>query len=165
MGYITYGKTHSKRGQAEIVPDDERIKVIGTHEKLKTQEEHDWIVEWLAKSRVVNPNGRRNLFPLSGLLHCEKCGYKMQFKVGFSKQREEYWSVLCNHFYKDGSKCEQKGKLLDNDFYEAFWERIVHVDANQLREIELHGNRFNETQALIKVKEQELAKQKRALEK
>lgn len=41
LGYITYGKTRTKRGQVEIVPEDERIKVMGTHEKLKTQKEHD----------------------------------------------------------------------------------------------------------------------------
>ncbi|MGI2295428.1 recombinase family protein [Paenibacillus sp. GXUN7292] len=26
LGYITYGKTRSKRGQVELVPEEERIK-------------------------------------------------------------------------------------------------------------------------------------------
>ncbi|WP_268988407.1 hypothetical protein [Paenibacillus polymyxa] len=39
-GYITYGKTRSKRGQVEPVPEEERIKVMGTQEKLKSPEEY-----------------------------------------------------------------------------------------------------------------------------
>ena len=87
LGYITYGKTRTKRGQVENVPEEERIKVMGTHEKLKTQEEHDAIVERLVKNRLMNPNSRRNIFPLSGLLYCEKCGCRMQFRVGQSKKQ------------------------------------------------------------------------------
>jgi hypothetical protein len=48
----------------------------------------------LAKNRLVNPNGRRYILSLSGFLYCEKCGYKMLFKVRYSKQRGQYWSVL-----------------------------------------------------------------------
>jgi site-specific DNA recombinase len=84
LGFITYGKTRSKRGQVEIVPDDEQIKVMGTHEKLKKQEEHDQIISRLLKNRMINPNARRFTLPLSNLLYCEKCGYKMQFKVGYT---------------------------------------------------------------------------------
>ncbi|WP_164684980.1 hypothetical protein [Brevibacillus reuszeri] len=54
---------------------------------------------------------------------------------------------------------------MDDDFYNALFERIIHVDPNILREIELHGNRFNNTKAIIQVKEQELMKHKRAMEK
>jgi site-specific DNA recombinase len=73
----------------------------------------------------------------------------MQFKVGYSKQRGQYWSALCVRSYKDGSRCEQKGKILDDDFFNALYDRIIHVDPNILREIELHGNRFNDTKAII----------------
>lgn len=66
--------THSKRGQVELVPEEERIKVMGRHEKLKTPEEHEVIMERLLKNRMLNPNSRRNIFPLSGLLYYEKCG-------------------------------------------------------------------------------------------
>ncbi|WP_342424860.1 recombinase family protein [Paenibacillus sp. FSL E2-0178] len=63
LGYITYGKTRTKRGQVEIVPEEERIKLMGTHEKLKTQEEHDAIVERLVKNRLMNPNIEEIYFP------------------------------------------------------------------------------------------------------
>lgn len=50
LGYITYGKTRTKRGQVEFVPEEEQIKAIGVHEKLKSQEEHDAIKERLVKT-------------------------------------------------------------------------------------------------------------------
>lgn len=55
--------------------------------------------------------------------------------------------------------------MLDEGFYNAVFERIINVNPNILHEIELHSNRFNDTKAIIEVKEQELTKQKRALEK
>lgn len=45
-------------------------------------------MEQLAKNRLVNPNGRRYMLPLFRLLYCEKCGYKMDFKIGYSKHVE-----------------------------------------------------------------------------
>jgi site-specific DNA recombinase len=94
----------------ELVPEEERIKVMGTHEKLKTPEEHEAIMERLLKNRMLNPNSRRSIFPLSGLLYCEKCGSRMRFRVGENKKQGQHWSALCYHQYKDGSKCEQRGK-------------------------------------------------------
>ncbi|MEK3723579.1 hypothetical protein [Paenibacillus sp. FSL H8-0034] len=54
---------------------------------------------------------------------------------------------------------------MDAEFFSALYDRIIQVDPNILREIELHGNRYTDTQAIIEVKEQELKKQKRALDK
>ncbi|MFC5405519.1 recombinase family protein [Cohnella soli] len=165
LGYITFGKTRTKRGQVEIVPDEERIRAMGNHEKLKTPEEHEKIIERLTKNKLINPNARRNVLPLSGLVVCEKCGHRMQLRVGYGKGKGKYWTLLCNYVYKDGSKCEQKGKQLNDDFYNALFERIIHVDPQILKEIEIHGVRFNDTKVIIEVKEQDLNKQKRALEK
>jgi hypothetical protein len=92
LGYINYGKTRSKHGQVELVPEEERIKVMGTHEKLKTPEEHEVIMERLLKNRMLNPNSRRNIFPLSGLLYCEKCSSRMRFQVGENKKQGQYWT-------------------------------------------------------------------------
>ncbi|WP_158081768.1 zinc ribbon domain-containing protein [Paenibacillus selenitireducens] len=149
----------------ELVPEEERIKVMGAHEKLKTPEEHEAIMEQLLKNRMLNPNSRRSIFPLSGLLYCEKCGSRMRFRVGENKKQGQYWSALCYHQYKDGGKCEQRGKVMDADFFNALYDRIIHVDPNIIREIELHGSRYNDTETIIEVKEQELKKQKRALDK
>ncbi|WP_339294464.1 hypothetical protein MKY82_23335 [Paenibacillus sp. FSL W7-1279] len=55
-------------------------------------------------------------------------------------------------------------EVMDVDFFNALYDRIIHVDPNILWEIELHGSRYNDTQT-IEVKEQELKKQKRALDK
>ncbi|KHL91840.1 hypothetical protein QW71_32600 [Paenibacillus sp. IHB B 3415] len=89
----------------------------------------------------------------------------MQFRVGQSKKQGQYWSALCYHHYKDGRKCEQKGKVLDEEFFDALYERIIKVDPNMLQEIELQGRGYNDTKTMIAVKEQELQKHKRALDK
>lgn len=85
--------------------------------------------------------------------------------MGENKKQGQHWSALCYHQYKDGSKCEQRGNVMDADFFNALYDRIIHVDPNILREIELHGSRYNDTQVIIEVNEQELKKQKRALDK
>ncbi|OMF89471.1 hypothetical protein BK147_25060 [Paenibacillus sp. FSL R7-0337] len=149
LGYITYGKTRTKRGQIEFVPEEEQIKAIGTHEKLKSQEEHEAIKERLVKNRLMNPNGRRNLFPLLGLLYFEKCGCKMQFRVAYSKSKGQYWNTLCYHHYKDGRKCEQKGKALDEEFFNALYDQVIQLDSNIIRDIEMHNNGFSDTEAII----------------
>lgn len=102
---------------------------------------------------------------LSGLLYCEKCGSWMRFRVGENKKQGQHWSALCYHQYKDGSKCEQCGKVMDADFFNALYDPIIHVDSNILREIELHVSRYNDTQTIIEeVKEQELKKKKPVLD-
>ncbi|MGG4144986.1 zinc ribbon domain-containing protein [Paenibacillus algorifonticola] len=102
---------------------------------------------------------------MSGLLYCEKCGSRMRFRVGENKKQGQHWSALCYHQYKDGSKCEQRGKVMDVDFFIALYDRIIHVDPNILLEIELHGSRYNDTKVIIEFKEQELKNQKQALDK
>ncbi|WNS44737.1 zinc ribbon domain-containing protein [Paenibacillus sp. MMS20-IR301] len=99
------------------------------------------------------------------LLYCEKCGSRMQFRVGKSKKQGQFWSALCYHHYKDGSKCEQKGKVLDEAFFDTLYERISNVDPIILQEIEQQGRGYNDTKIMIAVKEQELQKHKRALDK
>lgn len=165
MGYIVYGKTKSKRGRVEIVPFDEVIRVQGSHEVLKTEEEHNQIIAKLAKNRILNPNARRNELPLSGLLHCGKCSSKMAFRVGYSKGRGQYWSTLCVHRHKNGKRCEQTGRILDDYFFDALYEKIVKVDQQVLESLDSRNQEDESNRALINVKTKELEKQKRALDK
>lgn len=67
------------------------IHLMGTHEKLKTPEEHEVIMERLLKNRMLNPSSRRNIFPLSGLLYSKKCGLRMRFRVGENKKQGQHW--------------------------------------------------------------------------
>lgn len=50
-------------------------------------------------------------------------------------------------------------------FFQCSVWSIIHVDPNILREFELHGSCYNDTRAIIEVKEQKLKKQKRVLDK
>lgn len=55
--------------------------------------------------------------------------------------------------------------MLDEEFFDAIYERIINLDPNMLQEIELQGRGYNDTKTMIAVKEQELQKHKRALDK
>ncbi|REK76413.1 hypothetical protein DX130_05060 [Paenibacillus paeoniae] len=103
-------------------------------------------MERLIKNRMLNTNSRR-AFSVVRLVICEK------------KKQGQHWSEMCFHHFKDRSKCEQRGKVMDVDFFNTLYNQIIHVDPNILREIELHGSRYNDTQVIIEVKEQELKKQ------
>ncbi|MEK5027679.1 hypothetical protein [Paenibacillus sp. FSL M7-1046] len=80
----------------------------------------------------------------------------MQFRLGQREKQGLYLNALCYLHYKDGRKCEQKGKVLDEEFLVALYERIINVDPNILQEIELQGHGYNDTKTMIAVKEQEL---------
>lgn len=54
---------------------------------------------------------------------------------------------------------------MDEEFFNALFERIINVDPNMLQEIELQGRGYNDTKTMIAVKEQKLQKHKRALDK
>ncbi|OKP86456.1 hypothetical protein A3842_06605 [Paenibacillus sp. P3E] len=54
---------------------------------------------------------------------------------------------------------------MNEEFFDALYERIINVDPNILQEIELQGRGYNDTKTMIAVKEQEQQKHKRALDK
>ncbi|WP_195724497.1 recombinase family protein [Paenibacillus monticola] len=124
LGYLIYGKTRTKRGQVEIVPEEERIKVMGTRGKLKTKQEHDGIMERFVKNGLMNSKSRRNIFPLSGLLYCERCGCKMQFQVEQSKNKGNTGARYAITVIKMAAS-EQKDKVLEKDFFNALNEWII----------------------------------------
>jgi len=99
-----------------MVPEEERVIVMGAHEKLKMLEEHEAIIGRQLKNHLLNPNSRRNIFPLSGLLYCEKCGSRMMFRAGENKKQGQHWSELCYHQHKNERKCGTRGEVMDAYF-------------------------------------------------
>lgn len=88
----------------------------------------------------------------------------MQFKVSYSKRRGRYWSAACVRSFRDGSRCGQKGKILDEGFYHALYERIVKIDSNLLYTMQHHQQQRQEVNALLQLKNKELEKHRKALE-
>lgn len=132
LGYVIYGKTRNLRGTVKLVEEEDWIKVKGTHEPLKTEEEHELILVKIAQNNIIPKKTRRGMLPLSGLLYCAKCGRTMQYKR-FVGKKETYWNAVCVYTYPDGTKCDQKGRKLDAAFYHALYSTITKIDEQTYR--------------------------------
>lgn len=145
-------------GEADV--EDERLEVPGTFEETgDLYNIYDWhtLYKEVWELQVIEEAKK---YSISDGMILPGIGPSIS-KISFG----QYWSALCYHHYKDGSKCEQKGKVLDEEFFDALYERIINVDPNILQEIELQGRGYNDTKTMIAVTEQELQKHKRALDK
>lgn len=85
LGYVIFGKHKRINGVRKVLPPEQWIKTKGTHEPLKTEEEHRKIMARLALAKKVNPNTRAEVLPLSGMLYCDKCGARMIIRQSFTK--------------------------------------------------------------------------------
>ncbi|WP_018755475.1 hypothetical protein [Paenibacillus terrigena] len=89
----------------------------------------------------------------------------MRFRVGENKKQVQHgahYAITSTKMAANVSILAKKWMLI---FFNALYNRIINVDPNILREIKLHGSRYNDTHSIIEVKEQILKKQKRALDK
>ncbi|MFP4973967.1 recombinase family protein [Paenibacillus sp. CN-4] len=116
LGYITYEKIRTKRGQVEIVPEEERIQVMGKHEKLKTQEEHDAIVKRLVQNRLMNPNNRRNIISLSGLLYCVNAAVERSSEWAKAKNRANTGARYAITIIRMAANVSRRGRYWTKSF-------------------------------------------------
>ncbi|MBW4081259.1 hypothetical protein [Paenibacillus sp. S150] len=54
---------------------------------------------------------------------------------------------------------------MDEEFFNALYDRVIQLDSNIIRDIEMHNNGFVDTKAIIEMKEAELHKESRAFVK
>ncbi|HWQ41841.1 MAG TPA: recombinase family protein [Desulfosporosinus sp.] len=164
LGYMTYGKTRKTRGVIQFLEKEDWIKVTGTHEVLKTPEEHEQILLRVAQNNIIPKKCRSAVLPLSGLLYCSKCGRRMQFKRHPGKT-DEYWTAVCVYQYPDGRKCNQTGRKMDEHFYNVLYEKIVKIDDETLKLIEDSDAKYKEISMLLEMKQKELKQIDQAIEK
>jgi len=88
----------------------------------KSLEKLALIMAEIAQNAIIPKKCRVGMLPLSGLLYCSKCGRRMQFKRKETK-KEGYWTAMCVYTYPDGTKCQQVGRKLDDDFYKALYQK------------------------------------------
>jgi len=164
LGYVIYGKTRNIRGSVQVVEKEDWIKVKGTHEPLKTEEEHDLILTKIAQNNIIPKKTRNGILPLSGLLYCARCGKTMQYKR-FVGKSETYWNAVCVYNYLDGRKCDQKGRKLDVAFYHALYSVITKIDKQTLELIDETSAQYSEMETLLSMKQKELVQMEQAIEK
>lgn len=105
------GHKNRKTKPLKMINENDWIIVDGQHEALKTQEEHDRIMELLAKRKIIPTAARHGAFVLSGLVHCGKCGYGMGITYN-GKNHIEYIKK-CQHHSPIGEKCDNPGTNTD----------------------------------------------------
>lgn len=164
LGYVIYGKTRQVRGSVELVNKEDWIKEKGTHEILKTEEEHKQILAKIAQNNFIPKRTLNGKLPLSGLLYCAKCGHAMQYRRGGTKDKT-YWTAICVHVNPDGTRCSQKGRKLDEEFYYALYSAITKIDEETVEMIDATNGQFVETETLLAVRQKELQQTEQAIEK
>lgn len=175
MGFVIFKKTQTKKaplsGKKEVVERDisEWIITEGKHKQLalKTPEEHEKIMKMFEKNKKIAPRSKEGAFPTSGLLYCKKCGHTMQYSLGRYEAiaNKRYYHTRCNHRMTDGSKCPQVGVKMDDRFYNALYNTIIHkyIDADKINRILQSNTEKQERDKLLAVKEKALQTEEKAL--
>jgi site-specific DNA recombinase len=165
LGYVRFGKHKYKRGVRNVLPKEEWITSKGTHEPLKTEEEHRRIMAKIALSKTVNPKARAAMLPLSGVIYCERCGARMIIKTNIYKSGKKTWSVVCPSRYNNESECDQKSSVLNEDFFAGLYERVVRIDENLQQQFQENGKELVKYKQLLATKEKELKKHQHAIDR
>lgn len=110
LGKIIYQK-HKGDGHAdrpntyklERRPKSEWIIVENCHKPLKTQQEHDRIIELINSRKSIPVRARQRMFALSGLVRCGKCGRTMGMR-----KRGDTVSINCKKYDRLGNLCDNR---------------------------------------------------------
>ncbi|OAG91643.1 hypothetical protein AYW79_13655, partial [Ferroacidibacillus organovorans] len=158
LGRVVYGKTsgglHKKRKAApfKVIPRENWIVVENAHPAIKTPEEHAEIVTLLESRRIQPKHARRGTYLLSGLLHCGKCGYSLQFQP---KPNGRTLVKKCQKTDAFGNCCGNRGIELEH-VEKAVMESLREHEAELLKTpVETNESDFP-TEHLLHTKEREL---------
>lgn len=153
-------KTKRSSKPFRVKPRSEWIIVENCHKAVKTQEEHDKILETIKRRR--NKRGANKIYPLTGLLRCGLCGSSL----GFLERSNKILIRRCQHRdINTGEKCKNRGGTTDliikeiNMQIEQYYERLIQL-LNQDNEEE---NKL--IPKLIKEKEELILRKERALDR
>jgi site-specific DNA recombinase len=175
MGKVIYGKYKWTKtplsGKLEVKARDESEWSVGfgNHPILKTQEEHQKIMEIMSRNQKIPRKSRAGVFPTSGLLVCKKCGRMMTYSWGRIEKKTGKLYHYTKCYYKNpfGEKCPQKGVKMDENFYNALYDTIItnYVDAKRIKQIAQNNEEKKQREKLIKEKKAKLQKEEDALRK
>jgi site-specific DNA recombinase len=166
LGYVSFGKHKNKRGVRSVLPKEEWITSKGTHESLKSEEEHREIMDKIVPSKTANPKARVDMLPLSGVIYCDKCGARMIIKTNVYKSGTKSWSVICsNRNSHEDTECDQKSSVMNDDFFEGLYQRVVHIDENLQQQFKENDQELTKYKQFLSTKEKELSKHKQAVDR
>lgn len=109
LGKIVIGKTsggghkNKKTKPLKVYDESEWLIFEGLHEPLKTEEEHEKILELLEKRKIVPVRARARKNILSGLVSCANCGRTLKVSKNGNKtyvikcqNRDPYGNMTCS---------------------------------------------------------------------
>ncbi|GCD13080.1 recombinase family protein [Clostridium tagluense] len=128
---------------------DEWIVVENCHEAVKTQEEHDKVILFFGRETKTPRRKGTNIYPLSGLMKCSRCGHTLVINYRADRTSKEYVKPC---WYQDaiGTKCGNSGSdssivheqiMIQLDMYREALEKALNDDGGEndsvLRDIKM----------------------------
>ena len=144
---------------AKTLPASEWIVVENCHEPVKTQEEHDKIIQLITNRKLITgTKARHQTFALSALIKCEKCGHSHTFY----KKQDKLYMKPCWYINPLGEKCRNEGitvSVIEN----LILTEIVKYKSGFIADFDNDDRNTQRLYIWISDKEALLAKQKKAL--
>lgn len=163
LGYIVYGKSQCKdKKNRKHIPSKEWKRFQGTHEVLKTQEEHEAILKRLAKNKLKHPKNKAGTLPFSGLLYCQQCGRRMSV-TAFMEHGIYKYKTRCENRFDKSISCGQRSTIFSNEFYNAIYAKIVRLEPKYLLQLQKNSSDVEYLKSVIEIKQKERIKQQQAL--
>ena len=108
IGNLVQGKRRKvnyKLKKEIVVPENERIRVEGTHEPIITKSDYELVQQLLVRDTMTSKNKYENLY--GGLLFCGDCGFSMVRRKNYHKGKQ-YVRYICSNYNRNGSdKCSR----------------------------------------------------------
>ena len=117
-----YGTVSYKNRKQIAKPEDEWIRVEGTHEPIISREVWDTVCEIDKKKVRKSPtaDGVRSIF--TGLVYCVDCGFKMRNQVERFTYKDgtpgRYSSFVCGNYSRSGKKACTIHTIYENVLYQ-----------------------------------------------
>lgn len=144
-----------------VKPKNEWIVVENCHEAVKTQEEHDKILELMKLRRVTRSSNK--IYPLTGLIKCGLCGATMSF---YERANKVLVKPCQRINLETGEKCKNRGGQIEFILDEI----ILQIDPYRERLMQLLNEGEDDDNNilisnLLKEKEEKVLRKERALDR
>ena len=157
IGNMVQGKAGTlsyKNRKLVSKPQDEWIRVEGTHEPLISRDVWDTVVSINAKHvrKRETTDGVKSVF--TGLLYCADCGFKMKNNVERFKYKDgtpgRYSSFICGNYARSGKPACTVHTIYEN----ALTEIVLRDIREKARYVQLDRDRMMENITRMRNKEQ-----------
>ncbi|MFB7642648.1 recombinase family protein [Peribacillus butanolivorans] len=169
LGVIIYGKTtgsnHKNKPNANRVQLKERTDWIvanGSHQPLKTEEEHHRILAIIESKRIVPKGTRTNIQVLSKLLYCGKCKGSMSFTY---KPNGKTHVKTCWKGDRVGNRCKNRGMTVEIIYAQLMFDLEQYEQQLLNSELKSQQNDNSTFQLVLKNKQKELNRMEAGLER